>query len=343
MSTIDTLGSGATPINFAEIFAGKGLGTQEFSDALTELLVGTGLFTNTVDGLNASPALEAPKTPIIRAAGSSLDSLLESLQFTERKQAVRDGLNSIEARKEERAEAFAEKIKQIQDNLNKSVLEKVGDAFKYIGMIIGAIASMATIVTGNAPMAIGGAIMLIMTINSIVADATEGEHGISAWVGDIAMACGASEEEAKKWGMGIELAIMAVGIALSLGGAAYSLYSSYKAAHSAVDVATKVQEASANAAKLSQITAYTNAAGAISTGAGTITGAVYDYEVAQNQAFVKEIEAILMRIQEADDRDSDLIKNITEVTNQLLESITAMINNTQQANVAIMTAAPNMA
>ena len=126
-------------------------GSQESVKTLLESMAG---FSDLL------PELEEPSTGTARASvpgglsmgGLSLETLLDAVGFEQRRTETRAGISSLEARAQERAEANEEKIKSIQEQLEKSksqgFLDGLLKAFKYIGMALAAIGSVAMIAAG---------------------------------------------------------------------------------------------------------------------------------------------------------------------------------------------------
>ncbi len=292
----------------------------------------------------ATPDLEAPTVTAdsLAAVASSLESLLETLNFKERKQAVNDGMNAIEQRSKERKEYYEEKISKLQENIEKSGWDKFLDglktAFKYIGMVVGTIAAIATMATGfmtaNPLMVAGGAALLYLSINSIVSDATDGKVSLGAGVAEIAKLCGADEKTAQYIGMAYELLATIVAVAVTLGGSIGTATSTI------ANTVSRFEQIAANANKVASIT---NAVVQVGSGATQIGAAVREYDKAEQQAFIKEIEAVLERIQQSENMDLDFIDTILKQVNELMESVTDMVNNSIQTKIAIQTSSPVMA
>ena len=93
-------------------------------------------------------------------SGLSLETLLDAVGFEQRRTETKAGMASLEARAQERAMANDEKLKSIQEQLEKaksqSFLDGLLKAFKYIGMALAAIGSVAMIAAGSVGLAAGG-------------------------------------------------------------------------------------------------------------------------------------------------------------------------------------------
>ena len=286
-------------------------------------------------GVKDLPTLAAPT-----AGGLSLDMLAKMINNEARTQATRDGVNSLEARGKEREEVNQKKLEEIMERLDdmksKGVLDVFKKVFAWVGAILGAVAgalSLAVgVATGNPLLIAGGAILATMAVNNIVSMATDGKVSIGAGIGAIAKSCGASEEVAGYIGMAFEMAITIVGIGLSLGAGAGSAVANAKNTLSqGIKLATNV-------------TNVVNSAVQVGSGATTIASSVNTYKLAQGQADMKELQAILERIQQAQDMDLDFMKGVMERAEKMLADVNEVVQNCNEAQTAILSnTAPSMA
>jgi hypothetical protein len=301
-------------------------------------------------GSGVQVVLTLPTLPLPKIGGLSLEALVQAVGMDERAAATESGLESIKVRAQEREEINAKKMEEILKNLesmrSKGVLNGFLKAFKIIGMILGAVASIATIalgaVTGNPLLVAAGVVMAAMTVNSILSEATDGKVSIAAGVGAIAEACGASEQTAQWIGMAVEIGISLIGCAMSLG-AGFS-----SAGAKAVETAAKAGEM---AQKVTQIVAMTNKVVAVANGVNTVgqglaqgVGAYYDYRTTNSQAEQKELAAILERIQEAIAMEQDFMQAVMERSNELMGDVGEIVQQNAEAQTAVLTgSAPSMA
>lgn len=288
----------------------------------------------------ASSSSDLPRLAPPTAGGLSLETLAQMISNETRTQATKDGVASLDAKGQERAEVNEKKLEEIMERLDsmksKGVLDIFKKIFSWVGVILGAIASVATIVagavTGNPLLIAGGAVLLTMAINSAVSMATDGKVSISAGIAAGLKACGVSEDIAGYVGMAFELAITIVGIGLTMGGAAAS---------SASNVASTLEKIGNAAVKGMNI-----ASGVVQVGSGatTIASSVYDYKINTSYADTKELEAILERIQQAQDMELDFLKGIMERAEKMLEDVNNIIEGCTESQTAVLTnAAPAMA
>lgn len=288
----------------------------------------------------SSPVSDLPKLAAPTAGGLSLETLAQMISNEVRTQATKDGVASIEAKGKERAEINQKKLEEIMDRLesmkSKGILDIFKKIFSWVGVIVGAIASVATIAagvaTGNPLLIAGGAVMLTMSINSAVSMATDGKVSISAGIAAGLKALGFSEDIAGYIGMGVELAITIVGIGLTMGGSFGSAASAVRETLSKVaDVAMKATNIASSVVQMG-------------SGATGIAGAVYDYKISNSYADTKELEAILERIKQAQDMELDFLKGVMERAEKLLEDVNNIIEGCTESQTAILTnAAPAMA
>lgn len=289
---------------------------------------------------SASVASDLPTLAPPTAGGLSLETLAQMISNETRTQATKDGVASLEAKGEERAEANQKKLEEIMDRLDsmksKGVLDIFKEIFSWVGMIVGAIASAATVaagmLTGNPLLIAGGAVMCVMSLNSIVSKATDGEVSISAGISAGLQAAGVSEDIANIVGLVSELVITAVGIGLTMGASSAAAKSSAKQSLSKIaDIALKAANITSGVAQMG-------------SGATNIAGSVYDYRISTSYADTKDLEAILERIQQAQDIELDFLKGVMERAEKMVEDVNNIVEECNQAQTAVLTnVAPNMA
>ena len=281
------------------------------------------------------PALDVPSL-----AGLSLEQIVEAIGVEGRQQAVKQGLDAIKAKGEEIKELNQKKMEEVQkqlENLKKQQkLSPFLKAFKWIGMVLGAIASVATVVagavTGNPLLIAGGLIGLTMCVNSMVSEATHGKVSIGAGVAAIAKACGASEEVAKWIGFGFEMAITLVGVIATMGGGFAS------ATAQTATTATKALSI------VSTTTTILSGANSVAQGSVQIASAVYDFKIAQAKAELKDLQAILERIQTAMESEEDFLEAVMKRMEELLGAVKDIVADNITAQTAILTSGtPSMA
>lgn len=281
------------------------------------------------------PTLSAPAGPL------SLDSLLSSIGFETRKQACRDGVNSLEIKGEQQAEINQKELDELKEQLEKMAKKGVADGFlkvfSAIGMVLGAIASAASIVvgaaTGNPLLVAAGVVGIAMTVDSALSMATDGKVCIAGCISAVCEAAGMDEETAKWVGMGVSMALTIASIALNIGGAV-------KAVSATAEATSKIMQV---LSKTTLITNIVNGANSMATGATAVASGVYSYQAAQSQADVKELEAILERIRMSIEMEQDMVQNEMERANELLEAVDAIVDACNKTQSTVLTMSPTMA
>lgn len=286
--------------------------------------------------INISATLSLPTLPAPKIGGMSLESLLQAVNMEGRATATKAGLESLQARAAERQRVNAEKLEEIQKNLerieSKKTVNKVLNVFKKIGAVLGAVAAAATlaigVVTGNPLMIVAGATLTVMAVNSIVSMASDGKYSISAGISAIAKECGASDETAQWIGFGVEMAITLVGACLSFGAGLSS------AASKAAELVPTIIKILSMTQKVTTVASGLNSVG---QGAAQIVSAVYDYKIANSQADQKELAAILERIQQAIGMEQDFLEAVMERSSELMGKVGEIVQENAQAQIAILT------
>ncbi len=328
-------------------------GNIDASTALQELTgtkqVGTGMtLPPAVGDMTLNKALEQLGLPVLSTpVGSmSLDSLMSAIGNEARRQACKDGVNSLELKAQQQKEVNDKQLeqlaKQLEEMNKKAVLNGFLKAFKIIGMIVGAIASAATIVagalTGNPLLVVAGCIGMAMTIDSVLSMATDGKVSMMAGFEKLGKAMGMDDEAAKWFAFGMQMAVMVVAIGVSLGAGLAS--TSASAANVSSQAAQRALDVTLTAQKILN---FTSAGLGVAQGATTIAGAVVDYNVAQTKITAKELEAILERLRESIEMDRALVENEMERANDLMAKVTEIVKGCAETQTAILTTTPAMA
>ena len=238
------------------------------------------------------------------------------------------------------------KLQEIADRLEemrkKSVLNGFMKVFQVIGMVVGAIASVASIaagaLTGNPLLIAAGVVGMTMTVDSALSMASDGKYSIAAGFTELGKKMGMSDEAAQWFGFGMNMGIMLVSIGVSFGAGFGSSASS--AAQLSSEAVKKAVDVTSMAAKISNI-----ASGILTTatGAGTIAGAVFDYNIASSQADSKLLEAILERLRESIEMDRAMVEAEMERASELMSQVRDIVGDCVDTQAAILTGAPSMA
>ena len=284
----------------------------------------------------SSPASDLPKLAAPTAGGLSLETLAQMISNEVRTQATKDGVASIEAKGKERAEINQKKLEEIMDRLesmkSKGILDIFKKIFSWVGVVLGAIASVATIAagaaTGNPLLIAGGAVMLTMSINSILSMATDGKVSIGAGIAAGLEALGVREDIAAYTGMAFELAITLVGVGLTMFGSFGSAAeTARKTLADVADITLKVTNISSSVVQMG-------------SGATGIAGAVYDFRVSNSYADTKLLEAVLERLRQALEVEQDFMKGVMERAGKLTEDVNELVEGCNESLTNVLTSAP---
>ena len=298
------------------------------------------------------PDLEAPASKsnatvslsALTMSGLSLETLLDAVGFEQRRTETKAGVASLEARAQERAMANEEKLKSIQEQLEKaksqSFLNGLLKAFKVIGMVLAAIGSVAMIAAGAAGLAAGGSgaaliavASLALLTSSIMEEASGGKAGfsLSFITGKIMEACGASDTATQWTKFAVDLATTIVMTALTFGAGAAS------AVGKGAQTVQKAASWTARAATMA------GGANTIAQSATSIVSACNEKDISYLQAQQKHLQAILERIAMANELDMEHIKEVMRRSEQTLQTVSDIVEESVQANVAILSGNPAMA
>lgn len=308
------------------------------------------------------PELPAPSASLsagggLSMAGLSLETLLDAVGFEQRRAETKAGTASLKAHAQERAEANAEKLKNVQEQLEKSksrgFLDGLLKAFKYIGMALAAIGSVAMIAAGAVGLAAGGSgaaliavgiASMVLLASSITEEATGGKVGFSpAFItGKIMEAAGASETAIMWTKFAVDIATSIALVAVSFGTGAAG--SASKAAQTATDAASKtfqtVQKVASTTARIATIASGANT---IAQSATSIASAVNEKDISFLQAQQKRLEAILEKIAMANELDIEHIKQMMQRSEQTLQTVSDIVQECAHTNTAVLAGNPAMA
>jgi len=329
----------------------SGLNPNQYTEQLTQLLSSLGIdISKLSEGGDLPPASSATEPdgkdlslPVLSvpAGGLSLDSLISAIGDAVRRQAIQDGVASLELKGEQQAEINQKQLDEIKEQLEKmrekSVLDGFLKAFQIIGAIVGAIASVATIAVGvmtaNPLLIAAGVISAVMVVDSVVSVASDGKYSIMAGMTELGKAMGMSDSAAQWFAMGFQIALCLTTVGLSIG-AAFTGASA--AANAAVDM-TKTMDVMLTAQKITNLA---NAGLQISQGGLTIGTSVVAYQATMSQVSMKELEAILERIRQAIELDRDMVEAELKRANELMEAVKEIVDGNIEVQGSIMTAPP---
>jgi hypothetical protein len=272
----------------------------------------------------------------------SLDTLLSAIGDEDRRANVKSAVDKInsdgERMKSEGDKKLEEIAKRIEELKKQEVQGIFGKIFGIIGMIVGAIAAAATItlgaMTGNPLLVAAGVMLAISTIDSAVSMATDGKVSMMAGFAALGEAMGMSEQTAKWFALGCQLAFTLVAVGLSFGAAGAS---------ASATMATKI----ADAGKIAEISAkITTVSGIVSGIAGTgqgvtqVCSAVTAYQIAKSQITTVELDKILEQLREAIKRSQEFVEAEMDKANDILSKVKEIVEDTNETTTAILTESP---
>lgn len=285
--------------------------------------------------------LELPTLPV-SMRGIQIDQIMSAIANEARRNGVRDAVDAIQNQGEDIKAENDKKLEKIREEMQKIEQESFWDGFcktfKIIGLVFAAVGSIATatvgVLSGNPALVAAGVVGAAMTIDGIVSLATDGKYSIAAGFTALGKSCGMSDESAKWFGFGMNLAIMLAGIAVSFGASA---------AMSGGKMAESAGQALGSMAKIGAFSnigsGVSNAAGA----AGQIGLAVVQYGLATVRAEKIDIDAILETLRNNIKMNEDLIEVQMQTAEALMNDVIDIVGNCEETANAILTASPSVA
>ena len=279
------------------------------------------------------PELDAPKASFSGSAimNMSQEAMEAIMNMAEREMALDSGKTAIKARAERRKTVNEQRVNDLKEQVEKaeksSFWDKLVGVFKAIGsivgIIVGAVAMVAAVSTGNVVMGIGAGLLLLSSLDSAASAISGGKVSIAAGIASID-----TDSAVAKWiGLGISLAIGITGAIMTGVGAAQA---SASLANSLSLTASKVGSA---ASGFTQVV----------SGAGGIVSAVYKNDYENLNADIKKLQAILQRLKAADDSDTEQIKKILEKAQSVADGVKKMVDDCNETMHNLVAASPSMA
>lgn len=279
------------------------------------------------------PELDAPKASFSGSAimNMSQEAMEAIMNMAEREMALDSGKTAIKARAERRKTVNEQRVNDLKEQVEKaeksSFWDKLVGVFKAIGsivgIIVGAVAMVAAVSTGNVVMGIGAGLLLLSSLDSAASAISGGKVSIAAGIASID-----KDSAVAKWiGLGISLAIGITGAIMTGVGAAQA---SASLANSLSLTASKVGSATSGFTQ-------------VVSGAGGIVSAVYKNDYENLNADIKKLQAILQRLKAADDSDTEQIKKILEKAQSVADGVKKMVDDCNETMHNLVAASPSMA
>lgn len=286
------------------------------------------------------PALSAPT-----GKGLSLDTLISAIGNEVRKQACKDGVDSLKVKGERQKEVNDEQLSKLKDQIEEMERKKVLDgflkAFKIIGVIIGVIASSVSIAagvaTGNPLLIAAGIAGMVASIDSIVSLASDGKYSMMVGFTELGKAMGMDDKAAGIFGMAVQIYFTITTIGMSIGAGLGN------AAGSIAKISEEASKKALDAIIISQkIMNFASAGLNMAQGSATIAGAVISYNMEMFKVSAKELDAILERLRQSMEMDRELIESEMQRANDLMSMVKDIVDNVNETQTAILTV-PQMA
>lgn len=300
--------------------------TDEDIQSVLDKLMSSGDMTTSVNkkGLtNETPSLQTPTDSATeKLRNLSTDALLTLLGTEERKSTIESGMTAIKVNAEAKQEASAEKISYLREQIELSeksdTLTGIKKVFSWIGTVVSCVTAVATIAVGavtlNPLLVAGGVCLAVTAANSVVQQIT----GESMWTMALE-ACGVGETASAIIGMCIDLAFTIVGAVLTfkglskIGDATKMLFKTITIASSLVTGTTQVVN-----------------------GSLTIAQGNYDKQSLEAQSFAKLLEAVLAKLQQSQDFDTEHLKAIMEKYQKVIDGVQEVIDGKNDTTSAIL-------
>ena len=285
--------------------------------------------------------LELPTLPV-SMRGIQIDQIMTAIANEARRNGVREAVDAIGTQGDEIKAENDKKLEKIKQEIQKLQKEDFWDGFcktfKIIGLVFAAVGSVATTVvgalTGNPALVAAGVIGAAMTVDGIVSLATDGKYSIAAGFTALGKSLGMSDEAAKWFGFGMNLAIMLAGIAVSFGASA------------AMSGSQMAESAGQALGQMAKIGAFSNIGAGVSnvgSAVGQIGLAVVQYSLANIRAEKIDIDAILETLRNNIKMNEELIQVQMETAEALMNDVIDIVNNCEETANTILVASPSVA
>ena len=293
------------------------------------------------DLATALSALDLPNLPQ-PLKSLSLDTLLNAIGDEDRRANVKSAVDKIKSDGEQiksegdkKLEEIAKRIEELKKQESMGIFAKI---FNIIGIIFSAIGAAASIaigaMTGNPLLVAAGVMLAISTVDSIVSTATDGKVSMMAGFTELGKAMGMSDETAKWFGLGCQLAFTLVAVGLSFGGAAASAGGA---------MATKLADAGkiANIVnKINVVSSIGSGVAGVGQGATKIAQTVSAYKIAKTQITTAELDKILEQLREAIKRSQEFVEEEMQASNDILSKVKEIVEESNATTTAILTESP---
>ena len=182
--------------------------------------------TTGTGSLDALFEADLPDLPI-SMRGVSLDQMMKAISDEARRAGIQSAVDGLEVQGDELKAAHEEKLQALKEQIDelskKSFWSSFCKVFQVIGVVVGAIASVATLavgaLTGNPLLIAAGALGTAMAIDSTLSLATDGKVSLTSGFTELGKACGMSDETAQWFGFGMTMGITLISVCVGFGAA----------------------------------------------------------------------------------------------------------------------------
>lgn len=281
-------------------------------------------------GTANKPEIASPSVSVLgdgalsKANWLSAEVLAELLQASDKKNMVAGSLNQIEVnaqkRREEnnaRMEELNNKIKELEKQEKMSPIKKVFSKLSNLLAIIGAALTLAIAIACPNPLTIAAATLaIITTVDGMMDTLSDGKISLTAGITKLCVVAGAPSDIASYIAQGTKLALTIATVVTGLCSA-----NSAKAAEAIAQVVQIVE----------------NGEKVVNTGlgiAGSLIGiaqTVSEFNVANANANLKDIQSILDKLKASDDVEVNKLKEKLQNSNSMLQHVQKIYEDTNSA------------
>lgn len=287
---------------------------------------------------------DLPALPLSQR-GVSIDSILTALADESRRNSIKASVEALQSQGEAQAAENEKKLEQIQKQINSAKKEsfwnKFCKAFKIIGVIVGVVASAATIAAGalsaNPALVAAGVFGVVATTDSLVSLASDGKYSIASGFAKLGQALGMSENASQWFGFAMNMVLIVAGIACSFGAAGAS------ASASAANAAEKGAKALNAVTKIGTASNAASGATGVAAGIGNAGLTIARYQTAKIKAKKIDIDALLETLRSEMKTTQDLIKTEMQAADRLMADVKAIVEDCGRTATAVLTANPSVA
>ena len=305
--------------------------------------------TTGTGSLDALFEADLPDLPI-SMRGVSLDQMMKAISDEARRAGIQSAVDGLEVQGDELKAAHEEKLQALKEQIDelskKSFWSSFCKVFQVIGVVVGAIASVATIAVGaltaNPLLIAAGVLGTAMAIDSTLSLATDGKVSLTAGFTELGKVCGMSDEAAQWFGFGMTMGITLISVCVGFG-AAGAASGAAKTAEAAANGVAKAAKGLDAMAKISSASNIASGVAGVGTGIGNAVLATVDYKIANLKANSVDIDAVLEQLRSTMKVSQDFIESQMKVAENLMDDVMDIVEDCNATATSLLTAAPTAA